>query len=275
MKKLILSTLVGILSVQIVSAALLVNIDLGNQTSSERGFAATGLTTNDFWNGVSSKYLSVAVFSGLLDCNGNPTPVTFSVTNAPGEWPNGSSDAMYNLYNYNTVVGNPAQAQLSNLPAGTYDLYLYSDDGNYGVQVGNTNYGVKTTSDSPISDPPPWQDGRQYAVFKGLIVQPGEAIDINISPGIYGVAMLSGLQLALVSANTATLSLALYPGLNIQGVVGLTYGIQYTTDLSNTNSWVGLTNITPTQSQQLWLDLRPATLPHGYYRIVPGPISIP
>jgi hypothetical protein len=80
---------------------------------------------------------------------------------------------------------------------------------------------------------------------------------------------------ANLTVNPAGVSLALCPGVTIEGVVGFTYGIQYSTDLSNTNSWKGLANVTLSIPTQLWLDLQPATQPQRYYRVVPGPIPIP
>ena len=80
---------------------------------------------------------------------------------------------------------------------------------------------------------------------------------------------------AILTMNPAGVSLALYAGVTIDGVVGLTYGIQYTTDLSSTNSWRGLANVTLSVPTQLWLDLQPAAQPQRYYRVVPGPISVP
>jgi hypothetical protein len=44
--------------------------------------------------------------------------------------------------------------------------------------------------------------------------------------------------------HTAGVSIASYAGITITGVAGLTYGIPSTTDLSNTNSWRGLANVT-------------------------------
>ena len=75
--------------------------------------------------------------------------------------------------------------------------------------------------------------------------------------------------------NPAGVSLALYAGITIEGVVGLTYGIQYSTDLSNTNSWHGMANVTLGAPTQLWFDIQPASQPQRYYRVVPGPITVP
>jgi Concanavalin A-like lectin/glucanases superfamily/Immunoglobulin I-set domain/NHL repeat len=80
---------------------------------------------------------------------------------------------------------------------------------------------------------------------------------------------------AILTVNPSGVSLALYSGLTIIGVPGLTYGIQYSTNLSNTNDWLGLANVTLSQTNELWFDLQPANLQVRYYRVVPGPISIP
>jgi hypothetical protein len=80
---------------------------------------------------------------------------------------------------------------------------------------------------------------------------------------------------AYLTVNPAGVSLALYSGITIDGVVGLTYGIQYSTNLSNTNGWQGLANVTLSVPTMLWFDTQPANQPSRYYRVVPGPISIP
>ena len=80
---------------------------------------------------------------------------------------------------------------------------------------------------------------------------------------------------AYLTMNPAGVSLALYSGITIDGAVGLSYGIQSTTDLSGTNSWRGLANVTLSVPTMLWFDLQPANQPKRYYRVVPGPISVP
>ena len=82
-------------------------------------------------------------------------------------------------------------------------------------------------------------------------------------------------QPATLTVNPAGVSIALYAGVTIDGVVGLTYGVQSTTDLGNTNSWIGRANIILAAPVQLWFDTQPASHPQRYYRVVPGPISIP
>jgi hypothetical protein len=80
---------------------------------------------------------------------------------------------------------------------------------------------------------------------------------------------------AILTVNPAGVSIALYPGVSIDGVVGLTYGIQSNTNLANVSGWAGVTNITLSEPTQIWYDSLPASLKQRYYRVVPGPISIP
>ena len=80
---------------------------------------------------------------------------------------------------------------------------------------------------------------------------------------------------ANLTVNTAGMAIALYAGATIDSVTNHTYGIQSTTDLSNTNSWAGQANITLSVPVQIWHDSQPASQPQRYHRVVPGPISIP
>jgi hypothetical protein len=65
------------------------------------------------------------------------------------------------------------------------------------------------------------------------------------------------------------------PKLAIIGLSNQTYGIQGATNLAGTIVWQGLTNLLSTSPSNTWTDPRPMTLPQSYYRVVPGPISIP
>ena len=80
---------------------------------------------------------------------------------------------------------------------------------------------------------------------------------------------------ANLTINPAGVAIALYPGLKIDGVVGLTYGIQYSTNLANPNGWIGLTNLTFTQPTEIWYDSIPASPARRFYLVLPGPIPIP
>lgn len=75
--------------------------------------------------------------------------------------------------------------------------------------------------------------------------------------------------------NPASISLGLYPGLKVDGVVGKSYGIQYTTNVAPGGSWTTLTNFVLTQAVQLWFDPKADTTsgqyPKRFYRVIPIP----
>jgi len=80
---------------------------------------------------------------------------------------------------------------------------------------------------------------------------------------------------ATLEVNPAGVSIALYAGVKIEGVVGKTYGIQATTDPANGGSWVGVANITLSDATQIWYDSQPASLGKRFYRVTAGSVTIP
>lgn len=97
--------------------------------------------------------------------------------------------------------------------------------------------------------------------------------------GLYWVVVSSALGSvtnapAQVVVNPAGVSLGFSPTVTIDGVVGYSYIVERTTDLTNTNSWVALTNLTLTQPVQLWPDTSvDASSPFNskyFYRVLPG-----
>jgi len=79
---------------------------------------------------------------------------------------------------------------------------------------------------------------------------------------------------AQVVVNPAGVSIGLYPGITINGVVGVSYAIQRTADLGLTNSWTTVANLTLTQPVEIWVDTNiNASLPSNsqyFYQVLPG-----
>jgi len=138
----------------------------------------------------------------------------------------------------------------------------------------------------------PQHDPHYYLTWLGQVLGPSIGA-ANISPeGLTGdghkqmlpvvrsvlvtnvESSVSGQRSTLVGPLPA-LSIAVHTGLTVEGVVGLQYGIQCNTDLANSDGWRGLANVILTTPKQVWYDPQPASNPQRYYRIVPGPISIP
>jgi hypothetical protein len=97
--------------------------------------------------------------------------------------------------------------------------------------------------------------------------------------GLYSVVLSSPLGSvtnvpAQVVVNPAGVSIGMFPGVYVSGVVGYTYTIQASSDLTNTNGWTTTATLTLLQPVQLWVDINVNALsptnPHKYYRVVPG-----
>jgi hypothetical protein len=73
---------------------------------------------------------------------------------------------------------------------------------------------------------------------------------------------------AQVIVNPAGIALGMYAGIEIDGVAGYTYGIQYTTNLRDTNSWVNATNLTLETPLQTWIDFESVTNAKRFYRVI-------
>src|SRR5437879_8706105 len=100
------TVIVSLLALSVpLSAQTLLNVDFGvGSRSLKSGFAATGQSTNDFWNlyrHYDPKFVPGAdlVSEGMLKesklADGMETKVSVAVNNAPGVWGNSSGDAMY------------------------------------------------------------------------------------------------------------------------------------------------------------------------------------
>jgi hypothetical protein len=97
--------------------------------------------------------------------------------------------------------------------------------------------------------------------------------------GLYSVVVKSALGSATntpaqLIVNAAGVSLGFCPALTISGVVGYSYIIQSSTNLTDTNAWNTLANLPLTQPVQLWVDTNvDASSPFNsktFYRVLPG-----
>jgi hypothetical protein len=201
------------------------NIDFGpgkGEPSKQAGPAAAG-QEGDFWNSVAIAFNSDHTESGLKLANGQPSPIAVQMINLGGAWGNGGKmgvkSPMLDSFNYpvNNQGGN-SQVILSNVPAGTYSLYLYGHGaspsyyGDYEVfvraQKANSSvggdYGRKKTSQGPdAAANTEWVEDSQYVRFPAVEVPEDGRIEILIRPGgvqteggrSFADAIICGLQL--------------------------------------------------------------------------------
>ncbi len=204
------------------SAALLsINADFNGGT----GFSAAATGVGTTWNNVTANGPTT-----LNDSNGNPTSVTLSLNTLVGNGgsfgtgsPGGTAPfapILYDNYVYafgtGTNYNDGSSYALSNLPAGTYDLYLYSMNGNGGgpgpdAKTGFTDYlnantypvstpytsGVLEADNTKPGTSSSFVNGGNYVEFTGLSVASLGTIT-GAFFSIAGGGTLNGLQLVQV-----------------------------------------------------------------------------
>lgn len=193
----------------------LMNIDFkGGETQSEAGFAATGLTTNDYWNEFASPggNAGAMTMTNLAWSDGITPPlssISVTVSNAPGIWSNSTGDFMYDVFIYPFNGGN-IYVTLTNLPDNTYGFYLYGhsqlaqDNTKFQITVGANTTAIKPTQDSTFAaSSSNWVENVQYVVFPNIVVTNGQPVQISCAPGD-GTAILNGMQILLPMPSSTT-----------------------------------------------------------------------
>jgi hypothetical protein len=169
--------------------------------TSKTGFAATGVTTNDFWN---TYNLSTGNLTNLKFVDGTPSGTSLTVLNANYATGNGASDPMYGVYLYHFPENGNVTVTVANLMPGAYDFYLYGHGsqnyfpGVYQISVGLQNIGSEETTNGAGWNSLVWQEGVQYVEFSNVLVNVGQTITITAVDADY-YALISGLQMAFVS----------------------------------------------------------------------------
>ena len=244
----------GLLAALAAQAQSLINVDFGGSTVSARsGPAAAGLGTNDVWNAYSHYVPRFApgmapVSNGRLDAlrfaDGSVSHVALTVTNAPGVWGNASGDAMFDSFIF-APNGSNLVVTVTGLDAGRYHFLLYGHADADVSPEQNSVFTLRTGGAQPVVSGPltsagatgwkagqPWQEGRQYVVFRDVTVTADEAVVIEAAPGSGGVAVLGGLQVLargtapprLVSTGTppalAAVTNLLFREIRYEGVLG-------------------------------------------------------
>src|SRR5208282_437739 len=114
---------------------------------------------------------------------------------------------------------------------------------------------------------------RPYSPRRLLLVREFQLLQRN-QIGTYTVTVANGIGLGFTPSQPASLlvgisyplTVQLYAGLQVLGTVGLVYSIQCTPDLTQTNNWQTLTNLTLPSSPYLYIDTASPDYPRRFYR---------
>ncbi len=180
----------------------LLNVNFGGTQTNKVGPAAVGLATNDYWNGCYYPgYNAPVSLANLRWSDSNSTSIGLTMNKAPGVWGNGVNDGMYGSFVYPSDVGS-IFLKFTNLPSGSYDLYLYGhaganfNNGIYEVWSGETACGIKATTTGSGWNTTNWEPACQFVLFKNIAVSSNQPLLIHCKRSTVDNALINGLQLA-------------------------------------------------------------------------------
>lgn len=156
-------------------------------------------------------------------------------------------------------------------------LILVQPQGQIGYWGRSVTFFVSATGISPLGYlwykdgfPIPWATNSSL-VLTNLSLNDGGQYSVLVTNALGALPSSN----AFLDVNPAGVSLGIYPGLTLEGAVGNRYGIQYTTNVSPTATWITLDQVTLSQPVQLWTDatanLAAGANPRRFYRVVAIP----
>ena len=202
-RRLMLVSLV-LLLVDTVGAATLTNLNLKLGEGIKIGLAATGTTTNDFWNHYNPTNNDGTLFDNgvlvpLFSADGTNLAAGMLVYGVQTNGTNATGDVM--LDSWLGASGTNLTVMLTNVPYGYYDVYLYGHgdadelNGIYELIAGWNPYGSQSTTNTSAWNTNVWTEGAQFVVFRDVALPAGQALLVQVSTNALGFALLSGIQL--------------------------------------------------------------------------------
>lgn len=183
------------------SAQTYINVNLGN--GAKVGQAAIGFGTNDFWNAYYPTNGDGSLFDPgqlvpLYSYDSTNTDVGMFVFNVALGGTNATGDVM--LDSWLAASGTNLYVTLTNIPYGSYDLYVYghgnSNELNSTINVfaAWADYGTLSTTNTADWNTNVWAEGVQYVVFRDVMIPKGQNVQITVSTNSAGLAILNGFQ---------------------------------------------------------------------------------
>jgi hypothetical protein len=161
--------------------------------------ADTGGVTNEYWNPIAFDGTTAA---GLASDGSTHTGITFTDTST--DFVTGGGPTAIPLYTpFLRAIGVADTETLSNVPAGLYNLFIYSQNGGFAGRGAILTLGAssQTVSNFPSGDQPSFVYGVNYIEFTGISLVTAGSLSFTYSP--YPVEFtegdLNGVQLQSLS----------------------------------------------------------------------------
>jgi hypothetical protein len=185
-----------------------------------------------------------------------------------------------NAGNYSVVVSNSGGATPSlsaTLTVRRTPIILIQPSAQTGYWGNPVSLSVSADGTEPLN----YQWYKNGQILEGATNAVIEFIDLNFdAEGSYTVSVNNSVgniisEKAVLTVYPADISIGLFPGVLIRGVVGRTYGVEFTVDPTAATSWQQLTNFTLIDPQQLWIDTTANTTTTNWSKRFYKVIAIP
>jgi len=220
------------------ASPLVVNFDVnfqGNGIAAPLGGPGTytglaaGPGPGTFWNAADGGYAGAG--NTPVTSNGSvflsdgtaPTSIAFSVSNGYGYY-GGTGNAL--LDDFATAVNAVGNFSLTNVPAGTYDVYVYAINGNFGgsstaisLSSGTPDGGISTTVYPLPNSDTSFVEGVNYVLFHGVTPVRGTITGTYAGANGHTEGDFSGIQLVQSVPEPSTLILGGMAGLGLLAMV--------------------------------------------------------
>ena len=179
---------------RMVADAQVINFDVPGGVAGSVNYSGQGALSdpgNNYWNAVvgngttSSGFTSDGLTASLITLTDTYGAGGGSVYSGDGQGPNGTPSALFSPYEYNKNSTYNTN-KLNNVPPGTYNLYLYADNGGSGDSDRGTAFTVWTAVTAPTTlgttnkpaDYNTFVQGVNYVVFSNLTLTATGTINI-------------------------------------------------------------------------------------------------
>jgi hypothetical protein len=160
--------------------------------------ADTGGVTTEYWNPM---VLDGTTGAGVASNDITPTAITFS-DSSDGAYNSGNGGTSIALFTPYFISHSADVETLSNVPAGTYDLYIYSQNGSFANRGGTFTLGASTQGVENDGDQTSFVAGVNYTEFTSIMLSVPGSISFTYSqaPDLSGEGDLGGVQLVEIAA---------------------------------------------------------------------------
>ena len=221
--KAILSLLTLVLASSLAAKAQLITVNFDAPGSGVYGgtnYSGPGADTN----GVTTEYWNPMVDEGTtgasLAANGiTTTGITFSDT-SEAAYGTGSGSTTLGIYNPSWFISRGTDTEtFNNVPAGTYDLYIYGQNGSFANRGGTYELGSTTQYIENTGDQSSFIAGVNYTEYTDITLNSTGSISFTYAPPptVPGEGDLSGVQLVEIATPEPSTYAMMLGGLALLG----------------------------------------------------------